>query len=220
LNPQFSFAVIGIDRNIYGAYIGLKGISFKQNPATPILSFTADDNMKLLWYPSKVSGGSILGVQINFVFRQPVSVNSNGTNPIYSFLISLPTLFENAIKLPSDFINNNTHLAITSVDYNHTNYLVVYTDRRQKIDAGQYGFRFPVRVPYQVASDNVWYLSLCGDQGECTGIDSAGIITTIPIAGFAIGDDNPYTRIEQVKGGGMTANIRWLLALLFTAHFW
>jgi hypothetical protein len=146
-----------------------------------------------------------LGVQINFIFRQPVSVNSNGTNPIKSFLINFPPLFENAVKIPADFINNNTKLSIMSVDYSNPDFIVVYTDRSAKIDSGQYGFRFPVHVPYQLSDDNVWFVSLCGDGGNCSGLDDPGVITSIPIPGFAIGQDNAYTRVDEFK----SVDARW-----------
>jgi len=221
VDPVFSFALIGVDNNIYGSYIGYHGVPFKQNPETPILSVTTDDgDYALLWYPSLVTGGSVLGIQVNFLFHQPVAVNSNGTNPIRSFLINFPPLFENAIQIPTDFVNNNTALSLAGIDYNNTDYLLVFNDRTQKIEAGQYGFLFPVRVPYQLPPDNVWYLSICRDGGECTSLDSQGIITSMPIAGFAIGDDNVLTRVDQVKSSTAHVPVLSLIISLIGILAW
>ena len=151
----------------------------------------------LKWYPATVIAGLKMGVEIGFTFSQQVNLGSDGLNPVSSILIQFPKSFVSAVEVAGDIAEINTATPILEeVDLTHSDYIRISIDRTQKISQGDYGFRFPVHVPAQLPSINIWYVVVCGGQGLCTTPTDPGVTTSLPIAGFLDGQVHPNTGAE------------------------
>lgn len=151
----------------------------------------------LKWYPAKVLAGLKMGVEIGFTFSQQVNLGGDGLNPVSSILIRFPTSFVSAVEVAGDIVEINTATPILhQVDFTHPDYIRISIDPTQKISQGDYAFRFPVHVPAQLPSINIWYVVVCGGQGICTTPTDPGVTTSLPIAGFLDGQVHPNTGAE------------------------
>lgn len=72
------------------------------------------------------------------------------------------------------------------------------------IQIGTYQFSFPVTVPPQMPSYNIWTVSLCKANGGCITSSDSSVIITFPVPGFAIGEIHPDSGRRESSDAKMT----------------
>jgi hypothetical protein len=105
---------------------------------------------------------------------------------------------ENLKALPVDESTSST--GGEWVDFTRLDSIKIYVDNKVKIPKGEYWLRFPVYVPLQITAHNVWYVSFCGVTGGCGSRDDSGVIVSLPMAGFDVGEAHPSTGVIQTSG--------------------
>lgn len=137
-----------------------------------------------------------MGIEIRFQFLQQV-VPIDDSIPISVILITFPPGFVNAVNSTSDVLNlKNLPVYSTSgvwVDFTKIDSLSISLAQNTIIPKSEFWIRFPVYTPPQMDPDNIWYISFCGHTGGCTSPTDSGVIVTLPIGGFDIGDVNQQT---------------------------
>jgi hypothetical protein len=152
------------------------------------LTVSSNTNARLLWYPSVAVAESVMTVGMSIISQRIFSAGQ-----VNLFMIYFPLGFWNAISIPSDLtVTSSSTLTVTYIDFSNQNYIGIYIDQSEQTQTGQFTFSFPVYVPPQVPSKNLWYMCAC-DQGSCTNPFDTGVMTYFPISGFSIGQANPLS---------------------------
>ena len=198
--PLFKLTLMDGSSNVLNALIGYVGDSLL--PSNDGIHVAAAQGLEgLKWYPSVVSGSARMGIEFNFTVMQRVTLNNNGECPIAAILISCPSAFLSGIQVETDVIQSGSNsLAVDSIDFAYPDHVVVALNRSQTIEEGSYALQLPVWVPPQIPDVNIWYLSFCSGTGPCTSPADAAVITSLPQAGFLIGDVHPLTAPLDVSG--------------------
>jgi hypothetical protein len=158
----------------------------------------------------------VIGIELSITFKEQVSLAGDGLNPVSSVLITLPPGYINRAQVDADIVQTgDQNLIIQSVDFTHQTYIVINLNRAALYLPGTYGFRFPVLSPSQTPSFNIWKLSLCAADGECSSPDSDGVIVTFPYMGFAMGATNPLTAVLVTNDAGRMLQTTLALAIAF-----
>ena len=212
-NPTFSLSLLDNSETVVHAILDIATPALR-TPADPLflnLAYPATDFEALKWYPSVVTGGTRMGIEVTLFLNQRVSIASDGLVPIASINISFPETFLNMAQLEIDVIQTGDFESIvSSVDISHPTYIVLYVERTSPLLEGQYGFRFPVQVPYQIPPVNIWRVSLCSSNSSCS-----DPIVTIPYAGFVIGESNPLTLIHTTSAAQSVYAFSIMALLIF-----
>jgi len=170
-----------------------------------VQSAARPDNLR--WYPQEVAAGAKIGVEVRFQFVQQAVLNASGEGPVRVILISFPANFVSAVESVND-VENLKNLSVDEeasstggswVDFTRLDSLTIYVDNTLKIPKGEYWMRFPVYVPLQIPSHNVWYVTFCGTSGGCTSTTDSAAIVSLPMAGFDIGETHPNTAVLQTS---------------------
>jgi hypothetical protein len=227
-NTLFSIVLLDKARVVVDGAIDLQAPAFvdpTDESAILVQSATRPDNLR--WYPQLVTAGAKIGVELRFQFVQQAVLNENGDGPVRVILISFPDKFVSAVESVND-VENLKNLPVDElasstggawVDFTRLNSLTIYVDNSVKIPKGEYWIRFPVYVPLQIPSHNVWYVSFCGSAGGCTSTSDSSVIVSLPMAGFDIGEAHPNTAVIQSSGVATMAHIPIYLALLILMAF-
>ncbi len=200
-STQFSISIIESSGKVVDSAIGLFGPSFVPlNDPTSVSVQMASGKTGLKWYPSRVIGGSRMGVEFTIEFLNQVGIQLDGLIPVKYILIEFPKSVANSIDEVTEVEIRD--LNFIGINFNSENYLKIELNQKEKILKGKYSILFPVDIPTQLPPDNVWYLSLCAGTGECSRRVDDGVIATLPVPGFNIGQIHPSTVVVQKSGHG------------------
>lgn len=168
----FNIIIRDQDNNVMDAAYQMPGQTIKQIDVS---------NPTLAWSRADPGQHSIITVGITF---------DEDTTGVKAVLIKLPIMFFHDVQKPTDVQNMNRKFPVAAgQDWAYTlepNAIKIYLDDRDDsttIPADTYRFSFPVQVPTEIPSNNVWFVSLCLDR-MCSAPGDKNTIVSFPMDGF------------------------------------
>jgi len=103
--------------------------------------------------------------------------------------------------------------------------LLLDEQKVETLEVGKYRVAFPILLPTRMPKYNVYHVSLCernprqGDNTTCSGDpQDPRVITTFPLAGFALGQEHPSAMLYRAAGGSPRRCPALLSVALLVAH--
>ncbi|KAF4662280.1 protein arginine methyltransferase 10 [Perkinsus chesapeaki] len=200
LHTAFDMILLDLDGNVVDGATNVQGPSFTDTSDDGTLQEAASIVVQTIRRPDCLRWQ--LGVEVRFEFLQQVIPDTSGVIAVTSVLITLPPGFIHAVEHTSDVLNLQNFPVDTTldkwVDFTKMDRLLIHVLPTENILKMEYWFRFPVYVPSQMPSDNIWFVSFCGRSGGCSSIRDSGVLATLPIGGFDIGDVHPNTNTRII----------------------
>ena len=216
--PEFSMIIYDANSNVLDSNIGFSsGGAIRSSSDPEYINVQAmPGNSALIWSPSPVQGGSVAVVEVRFQVVQQISIQSNGFTSLAAIRISFPQSFVSAVQLASDVIDTSDTPITSSVDLSFKDGILIIMDNTRMIATGDYGFKFPVFVPWTIPDVNIWFISFCSSKSACASPNDASVIASLPLGGFAIGEVNALSLSQTMSGSSHRADsILSFAALVF-----
>ena len=204
----FSVVILSETDQVLDSFIGVPGGHLT---STGVRVVMVEGASGFEWYPSLVTAGSKLEIEIKFSFLQKVSLDESGELPFNSMVVFFPDGFTNALESSDEVTEISGSDLIQSIDISNKQFLTVTIDATSEIAKGTYGLRFPVWVPLVIPDVNIWNLAFCKEVCETPG----EALVSLPIGGFLLGQEHPYTRLLVTRdGAGAATHISLAIVLL------
>jgi len=193
------------DNNVMDAYFGLAG--------KPLVQIYAE-TPSLAW--SRADPGQNSVITVGFTLTRD-------TINIRAVLITMPMGFLHDVQKPTEVQSLNRLFPVRAgSDWSDTSeqdaikILLDDSDATTSIPAGLHRFSFPVQVPSEIPSINIWYLSLCDDIA-CKDPSDRSALVSFPSSGFNLYELAPENLRVQVNTARQQWHCGWHVRTPFAA---
>ena len=216
-NNQFTLVLLAPEtKQVVDAYVGYTGNTLSSEIHVELVSGMAGFE----WSPSVVARGAKLQLEIFFnVLSQISPSDSTGKIPFQYIAVFFPEGFINALIVDDEVFSGSSPNLFTHVDVAAPNRLLLTVDNSKRISKQTYNIQFPVVVPNSIPDINIWYLAFCSDV--CNFTNDTTVIENLPIGGFLLGEEHPYTRTFVATSAGDVYGITsaYLIVVLLVTQF-
>jgi hypothetical protein len=191
LDNSFVLVVIGGNRNVLDAAYGIPGREIVAlNVGNPVLAWSLSEAER----PSDITLGCTFGSD-----TEPIA---DGPSIIFIF----PERYLHLLSDSGDFkiISGNWPKKSGDwLDHSAPGTIRLLGEPGSIVKKGQYRFKFPVLVPFEMPPHNIWHIVLCADH-LCTSPDDHSAVVSFALAGFNLGNRSAdYT--DSVVGAARQA---------------
>eukprot|EP00746_Dinoflagellata_sp_MGD_P007253 gnl/MRDRNA2_/MRDRNA2_114325_c0_seq1.p1 gnl/MRDRNA2_/MRDRNA2_114325_c0~~gnl/MRDRNA2_/MRDRNA2_114325_c0_seq1.p1 ORF type:complete len:3111 (-),score=557.15 gnl/MRDRNA2_/MRDRNA2_114325_c0_seq1:74-8965(-) len=202
LDNTFVLIVRGETGNVLDAAYGIPGREIVPiNVGMPVLAWSLSEAER----PSDITLGFTLGAD-----TEPVEQGA-------SVLFIFPERYLHIISNPGEF-----HSIAGSfpgrqsgewLDYSHPGAIQIMAEPGSVVKKGQYRWKFPVIVPFEMPPHNIWHVILCADH-KCKSPDDPSAVVSFALAGFNLGNRSQEYADSVVGAAPQTLGISTSLCVL------